>query len=373
MLSQAQFNEAKAAAIKHEPLTKPVMLSEIKLSDTSQKDGFIHLNDSRVPASGAFFKQLASLLNINQTLNSKFEKNGDAAIGNKLIGAVKHYTERRGGDVPLMMVANRDQREVTGIVKADKFARISNETLFKTAEEILNEVPDMHIESIDNGGGTSRINLIHTSEVGFERIGKDEVFRFGISLVNNPTQTQVDDFFYRLVCANGAVAKDMTAAFQLKQANAQGIAELFQSLKAYGKNGFVPRAFSERLERATGTRASLQEVQKAVDSVVGNLKHEDPEMRRRLQESVIDSHFPMYKSTLARVFNAGHNPDFLTDKQKSFIKTGMSVWDLVNELTWLGSHNTVEEYENRARFKAAGGSLFAKSNYDLEAAQFATI
>ena len=165
----------------------------------------------------------------------------------------------------------------------------------------------------------------------------------------------------------------MTAAFQLKQANAQGIAELFQSLKAYGKNGFVPRAFSERLERATGTRASLQEVQKAVDSVVGNLKHEDPEMRRRLQESVVDNHFPMYKSTMARVFNAGHNPDFLTDKQKSFIKTGMSVWDLVNELTWLGSHNTVEEYENRARFKAAGGSLFAKSNYDLEAAQFATI
>ena len=194
MLSQAQFNEARAAAIKSEPLTKPVMLSEIKLSDNSQKDGFIHLNDSRVPASGAFFKQLASLLNINQTLNSKFEKNGDAAIGNKLIGAVKHYTERRGGDIPLMMVANRDQREVTGIVKADKFARISNETLFKTAEEILNEVPDMHIESIDNGSGTSRINLIHTSEVGFERIGKDEVFRFGISLVNNPTQTQVDDF-----------------------------------------------------------------------------------------------------------------------------------------------------------------------------------
>jgi len=373
MLSQAKFNEAKTAAIKHEPLTKPVMLSEIKLSDTSQKDGFIHLNDSRVPASGAFFKQLASLLNIGQNLNSKFEKHGDSQLGNKLMSAVKHYTERRGGDVPLMMVADRDEKRVTGIVKADKFARISNETLFKTAEEILNEVPDMHIESIDSGGGRSSINLIHTSEVGFERLGKDEVFRFGISLVNTPTQTQVDDFFYRLVCANGAVAKDMTAAFQLKQANAAGIAELFQSLKAYGKTGFVPRAFAERLERATSTRASLNEVQRAVDSVVGNLKHEDPEMRKRLQEGVISSHFPMYKSTLARVFSKGHNPEFLTDKQKSFIKTGMSVWDLVNELTWLGSHNTVEEYENRARFKATGGALFAKSNYDLEAAQFATV
>jgi hypothetical protein len=231
----------------------------------------------------------------------------------------------------------------------------------------------MHIESIDNGGGSSRINLIHTDEVGFERLGKDEVFRFGVSLVNTPTQTGIEDFFYRLVCANGAVAKDMTAAFQLKDLTPQAITELFDKLKAYGKTGFVPKSFSEKLERATGTRASLLEMERAIHQVTGNLKAEDPEMRKRLEQGLIDTHFHSYKPTVARVFSKGFSTDAMTDKQKSFIKTGQSVWDIVNELTWLGSHNTIEEFENRARFKAAGGALFAKANFDLEAAQFATI
>jgi len=373
MLSQAEFNKARAAAIASEPLTKPVKLSEIKLSDNSQKDGFILVGDSRIPASGNFFRQLASILNINTTLSSKFEKNGDSDMGNKLISAVKHYTQSRVGDVDLMLVADRQAQQVTGVAKAEKYSRISNDTLFSTADQILNTVPNMHIESVDGGGGTARINLIHTDEVGFERLGKDEVFRFGISLVNTPTQTGIDDFFYRLVCANGAVAKDMTAAFQLKDTSPTAISELFDKLKAYGKTGFVPKAFSEKLERATSTRASLLEMETAVNSVVNNLKCDDAELKKRLKQSVIDNHFPAYKTTQARVFGKGFDVNLLSNKQKAFIKTGQSVWDLVNELTWLGSHNTVEEYENRARFKAAGGQLFSKANFDLEAAQFATV
>jgi hypothetical protein len=373
MLSQTDFMKAKEAAIASEPLTKPVKLSDITLSETSQKDGFITLGGSRVPANGNFFKQLASLLNINTTLSNKFSKNGDDGIGNKLMSAVKNYTQSRVGDMDLMLVADKSKQSVTGVAKADKYSRISNETLFATADQILNSVPNMHIESIDNGGGSSRINLIHTDEVGFERLGKDEVFRFGVSLVNTPTQTGIEDFFYRLVCANGAVAKDMTAAFQLKDLTPQAITELFDKLKAYGKTGFVPKSFSEKLERATGTRASLLEMERAIHQVTGNLKAEDPEMRKRLEQGLIDTHFHSYKPTVARVFSKGFSTDAMTDKQKSFIKTGQSVWDIVNELTWLGSHNTIEEFENRARFKAAGGALFAKANFDLEAAQFATI
>jgi hypothetical protein len=373
MLSQADFNKARAAAIESEPLTKPVKLSEIGLSEDSQKNGYVTIAGSRVPASGNFFKQLASLLNINTTLSGKFEKNGDADMGNKLISAVKNYTQTRVQDQPLMLVADRKAQQVTGVAKAEKFSRISNDTLFSTADQILNTVPNMHIESIDNGGGTSRINLIHTDEVGFERLGKDEVFRFGISLVNTPTQTGIDDFFYRLVCANGAVAKDMTAAFQLKDTTPAAISELFDKLKAYGKAGFVPKAFSEKLERATGTRASLLEMEQAVNSVVDNLVCDDYDLKKRLQQGVIDSHFPAYKTTVARVFGKGYDTNLLTNKQKAFIKTGANVWDLVNELTWLGSHNTPEEYTNRARFKAAGGQLFSKASFDLEAAQFATI
>ena len=77
-------------------------------------------------------------------------------------------------------------------------------------------------------------------------------------------------------------------------------------------------------------------------------------------------------SLLKRIAQKGHNPLTLSDAQKKFINSGTTVWDLVNELTWLGSHKSTFEFENNKRFKVEGGNLFSKT-WDLQHADFATI
>ena len=215
MINQSQFNQSKSELAGQDPLTKRVKLSDIQLDDNSIKNGCIFVDGARIPVSNRFFNRLGQAVNIQSTLLSRMDKNEDRAVATKLLQAVKAYSETRDGAKEFLLIGDAQKREVGDIVKADRYHRLSNETLFNTAETILNEIPDMYVESIDNNGRNGlSINLIHGSQVGFEKIGKDEVFRFGISLVNSNTSSRVDDFFYRLSCANGAVARNLNTAFE---------------------------------------------------------------------------------------------------------------------------------------------------------------
>ena len=372
MISQSEFNQAKQDLAGSDPLVKRVKLADIQLDDNSIRTNSIELDGSRIPVSNKFFNRLGQMVNLNASLITKMNKNEDTGVSTKLLQAVKSYSETRNGDAEFLLVGDRTSHEVVNIVKADKYHRLSNETLFATAETILNEIPDMHIESIDqNGPGGLGINLIHGSQVGYERIGKDEVFRFGISLVSNGTTSRVDDFFYRLSCENGAVARNLNTAFEFGQGQ-DAFRKLIDQMNGWAKVGFVPKTFQERLERAMVTKASYAEVERALYSVTGAIKEPDADIKAQFIKAAEQQFFPEYDAATKRIFRAGHNPLALTDAQKRFIKTDATIWDVVNELTWIGSHKTTFDLKNSKAFKVAGGNLFAKS-WDLEHAGLSSI
>jgi len=372
MITQSQFDQAKRELAGQDPLTKLVRLSDIEITDQSLANGEIRVQGQAIPVSNKFFNRLGQAVNIQTGLLNRMGKNSDREVQTKLLQAVKGYSETRDGSREFLLVGNAEQRRVGDIVKADKYSRLSNETLFNTAETILNTVPDLHIESIDRGGnGGVSINLIHGQQQGFERIGKDEVFRFGVSLVNGDNQSRVDDFFLRLSCANGAVARSMNTAFEFGKGE-DAFRELIKSMAGWAKVGFVPRTFNERLETATKTFASFAELERAMQSVTGQLKESDPDFKARLEQAVRGTHFHEYDLTAKRIMQKGRNPLTLADAQKKFIKTGTTVWDLVNELTWLGSHKSTFDFENNKRFKVDGGNLFSKT-WDLQNADLMSI
>lgn len=372
MLSQSQFNQAKADLSGNDPLVKRVKLSDIVLDDNSIKHNAIEIEGSRVPVSNKFFNRLGQMVNINSGLITKMNKNSDKEIETKLLKSVKSYSETRDGGKEFLLIGDKKTHAVTNIVRADKYNRLSNETLFKTAETIMNEISDMHIESIDtNGPGGLSINMIHGSQVGYEQIGKDEVFRFGISLVNGQAQSRVDDFFYRLACANGAVARNLTTAFEFGQGQ-DAFRELLEQMAAWAKTGFVPATFQERLDRAMTTNASYAELERALYSVTNAIQEKDPVLKANLIRGAEQQFFPEFDATTKRIFRKGYNPLQLTDAQKRFIKTDATIWDIVNELTWIGSHDTAFGLNNHKGFKVDGGNLFAK-NWDLEHAGLAMI
>ena len=372
MISQSQFNQAKEELSGLDPLVKRVKLSDIILNDNSIKHNSIEIEGSRVPVSDKFFNRLGQMVNLNTGLITKMSKGGDKEIETKLLQSVKAYSETRDGGKEFLLVGDGASHQVTNIVRADKYHRLSNDTLFATADTILNEIPDMHIESIDRTGpGGVSINLIHGSQDGYEKIGKDEVFRFGISLVNGATSSRVDDFFYRLACANGAVARNLNTAFEFGNGD-EAFRKLLEQMNGWAKAGFVPRTFQDRLERAMVTKASYAEVEKALYSVTGAIGEKDFDMKGKLMKGAEQQFFPEYDAATKRIFRAGHNPLSLTDAQKKFIKTDATVWDVVNELTWIGSHDTVFDLKNSKGFKVAGGNLFAKT-WDLDHAGLAQI
>ena len=120
------------------------------------------------------------------------------------------------------------------------------------------------------------------------------------------------------------------------------------------------------------TRASYGELERAMYSVTGQIKEENPDMKAHLIKAAEQQFFPEYDAASKRIFRKGHNPLTLTDAQKKFIKTDATVWDVVNELTWIGSHQSIFNFENSKRFKVDGGNLFAKT-WDLQHADLAAI
>jgi hypothetical protein len=372
MVSQSEFNAKRQALKDFNPLQKRVKLSDIKLDDHSIRTGLIEIDGSKVPVSGKFFGRLGQMVNLNAGLIQKMAKNEDREPMTKLIQAVKGYQESRDGGKEFILIGDPAKHQLVNISKADKWTRITNDTLFSTAETILNHVPNLQVESIDHQeNGDLSINIIHGHQQEFLGLGADEVFRFGFSLVSGQMSSRVNDFFLRLSCENGAVAKNLHTAFEFGQGD-QGFRELLSSMIGWEKTGFVPRHFMERVTRAQATRASYFELERAVSSVTGAIKEQDPDLKSRLMTAAETNFFPEFDAATKRIYRAGRNPLQLTDGQKKFIKTDKTVWDTINELTWIGSHQTEYGLKNWKGFKKQGGDLFTKT-WDLEHADLSSI
>ena len=142
------------------------------------------------------------------------------------------------------------------------------------------------------------------------------------------------------------------------------------------KAGFVPGGFQHSLSSAVNTKASLAEVENAMMLAQRKVREDDPQFKKNFIDSIERNYFDGHRDTMARIVQKGQDPYKLNEKQKGFIKTGMSVWDVVNSLTYLGSNNSGIELLDKYELKTHAGSLFAKGStggYDLQFAQYAQL
>lgn len=381
MIGNDEFNNIRQELSGQDPLIKRIKLRDIQLDDKSIENGCIHIHGHRVPVSRSFFNRLGQVVNLNISLMNRMAKHEDKMIQIKLLEAVKAYAETRDGGKDFLLIGDQDQHVITNIVVADRYSRLTNDTLFATAETLLNEVPGLSVESIDNtDNGNMSINLVHAKDAGFERLGPDEVFRFGVSLVNSHNTSSIDDFMYRLACANGMISKTPTGSGPDLGKGGGGAAgsgpdafrDILNQAHIWARDGFVPVSFKDKLDKAMSTQASLAEMSKAFDLVESQLTEEDPDRKIWLAKAAKVKLFPHLEESERRIIAKGFNPRELSPDQKKFIKTGHTIWDLVNDMTWLGSHKSTFPMTNPKKFKVEGGALFVK-NWDLEHAALASI
>lgn len=388
-VSEQQFNEFREQLSAAECATKEIPLAKLTLDEKSLISKTVLVDGTPVSVGSSFFRSLAGMVKMSTGLTNEMLKNEDGRMATALINALKDYRSSRGSGT-VLLVANPNTREVIDICDPNKFRRLSNESVFDVTSKILNDNPNLSIETInfDPRSGTSSINLLNNDEVGFPGAGKDEFFKFGFSIVQTRRDTIVEMYNQRLVCSNGmrvslgqgAIGSNRDIQFEEKFRlggnKADEVREFLQKIEAMNKAGFVPGAFKESLSTAVGTRASLLEVEDAMLHAQRLVVEDDPSLKKNYIEAIGRNYFHAHGDTVARVARAGKNPLALNEKQKSFIKTGMSVWDVVNSMTFLGSNNSGIPLSNQYELKAEAGKLFGKTTkggFDLQYAQYATL
>jgi hypothetical protein len=388
-VNNEQFNQMREVLTAAECATKEVPFSAISLDAESISRGSININGQSVSVSNGFFQKMASMLKINRSLTNEMIKNEDGKIATALLNGLKDYRSAKGGS-DVLLIANPNTREVIDICDPKRFRRMTNESVFDVTSKIINDNPNLNIETIDFNPhtGKSVINLLNSEEVGFPGAGKDEFFKFGFSIVQSSRDTYVEMYNQRLVCTNGLRVSlgqgaiggnrdiQFEERFRLNGNSAEDIRVFLNQIEAMKNAGFVPAGFQNALNSAVNTRASLFEVEDAMIAAQRLVREDDPGLKKAFIDSVQRNYFHTYGDTMARVVRKGQDPMKLNDKQKSFIKTGMSIWDVVNSLTFLGSNNTGLHLDNKHSLKEEAGKLFGKGTkdgYDLQFAQFASL
>jgi len=388
-VTNQQFDAIRETMTANEHATKQVPISTIKLTEHSFAKSQIEIGGQPVKVSNGFFLRMASMLKMNASLTREFIKNDNSKVAAAMMNALNEYRRSQGGK-DVLIIANPQTREVIDICDPNRYRRLTNESLFDMTQKIMNEHPSLIIETIDSSpsGGNTSINFLNSEEVGFPGAGKDEFFKFGFSITQTSKDTIVETYNTRLVCSNGMRVSLGSGAiggnrdlhfeekFRLGGTGAEDIRTFLNRVDAMKKAGFVPGGFQNAIHSAVNTKASLAEVEQAMMLAQRKVREDDPQFKKGFIDTIERNYFGSHSDTLARIAVKGMDPYKLNDKQKSFIKTSQSVWDVINSLTYLGSNNSGIELADKYELKAQAGDLFAKgtsAGFDLQFAQYAQL
>tara|TARA_B100001094_G_scaffold214642_1_gene208718 strand:+ start:197 stop:1369 length:1173 start_codon:yes stop_codon:yes gene_type:complete len=386
-ISEDKFAEIKETIGQAEQAVKRVPIKAISVDSSSLIKQRILVNGQPVSVSDRFFFKLGSMLKLNVGLTREMLKSGDHKIASLLINGLKDYAaSKRVKEV--MLIANTKSREVVDICTPNRYKRVTNDTLFDVTERILNDNSKLSLETVDYNpyNGTASINLLNNDEVGFAQAGKDEFFKFGFSLIQTNKDTIVESYNQRLICSNGlrtslgegAISNNITFEdkFRLMGTGAEDVKIFLNKIDLMKKSGFQPSGFEAAINKATQTKASLHEIESAFRLSTDKLNEGDASIKKQYQSAIARNYFHSYGDAMSRVIKKGHDPLKMTDRQKAFVKTGMTIWDVVNSMTFLGSNNAGFPLDNQHELKYKAGELFAKGTsqgYDLEFAQYANL
>jgi hypothetical protein len=390
IISEDQLLSVKAELSQSETMSKRVPISAISVTPDSLKVGMIHINNNPVLVSTGFFNKLGSLLKLNSSLTRDMINKGDTQVAASLINGLRSYQSANKRNSDVILIASSNTKEIIDICPPSRYRRVTNDTLFDVTSRILNENPNLIIETVDvnANNGKASINFLNNQEVGFAQAGKDEFFKFGFSIVQTNKDTIVESYNQRLVCSNGlrtSLGEGQIGAnrdirfedtFRLAGTSTEDIRIFLNKIEEMKKAGFIPGGFESTINRALSTKASLLEIENGVKLATSKIHDVDVDLAKMYKTAVSNKYFPSYTDTIARITKKGVDHSILGDRQKQFIKTGMSVWDVINSLTFLGSNNSGYPIDNQHELKYSAGKLFAKGvkeGYDLEYSQYASL
>ena len=375
-IDPTEFQRLKAIAKSVEPQIITTYLNNIFLESKSFDEGYIMLlmdgKKHRVSVAKSFFKDLSKVLNVTQTLRQSLSDNAneDNEFYSEFLDKLKDVQNAIGSIEEVTLLYDVIKKTFTRMNKGT-FGKLTNESLFNFADALVNKYPELSIIDVIASDQSPNVNIKLLSKEGFDfsdlkLSSESEEFQFGVTLGNTDIKTAIGDFAYRLICTNGMMGLQTDERFTLPNSEKDGLHKLFQHFNTMKEANFLPADFAENFQNATQIHASLGELEKAYKLISKNLIFEYPEQENMLRDALSDTYFPDLKRVYARIKTKGYNPEKLEEDEKSFIRTGTSMWDLINTLTNLGSNDQgVFKFQNKTKFQQQGGQLLS-SNWDLK-------
>jgi hypothetical protein len=365
VLNSEEYAQLKAKAILSEPKMARINLSDIEFSNLSIRDNVVNIQGKAVAVNNVFIKAYLTQLGLNPKFLSGYK--GDERTVTDILN-VLNEEKRKLGNVELRMIVSHSN-EVINLIPMDKGGRVSNTNVFKIADDLMNRHGLQVIDStIESNTGLVALNLITPNVQKIANLNEEQ-HQFGIKLTNSVNGTEIMDFAYRLTCTNGATAMDTYSKFKLESLNPSEIEKLFTHVSAMEKNQFIPTGFEDMLKASRTTLASISEVEHGIFSLVNRLNMPielDKEDTERITAQFINSNFAEYANRKAKLLAKGYDLEKLTPQEKKFIKCDITMWDLVNRITYFASNNTSSNFKEVEKLQIIGGSLLSKKDgYDL--------
>lgn len=367
--SISDLQELRDKAQQNNPACKLINLNEIELTENSIATNVIKFQGVDVRVADGFMRDLAKILNVNIKLQKNLQS--DDEVGKEmlatLMNALKTFNSRRKNS-NVTLVGDVNNGIFTNVVSG-AYARMSNEGLFDIATELMQQHDGLQLieANISDTQPDVMLKLLAPQERKLVNCD-DEIFNFGMTLSNNAINTFVGDFAYRLVCTNGMMGLKSENNFKLSDIGTQGLLDMQTHLADVAKRGFMPMDFEENIKIAKEIEASFREVEDAFKFIKGQLNCTE-DQRDRIEMAIAFRYFPGYFNTLDKLKKNGIEVSSLDTKQKQFLPSGMPMWDLINNITDLGSNQRGYSFLQPDKLQKYGGKLMTK-DADLKYAKY---
>jgi len=343
-ISSTEFEAKKKIALESAPVRKIVNTGDIKI-----KSDELFINDVKANFSNNGITQLAETMGIPSTFITKYAKIFGEEGRNKLINHIATGLGSKNKNI--MLIGSPTTGSIID-VKSSNHKYISGASFMKLVEDTLNDNPNLILSDFYvNDRGQLRVDTLNPNKPF--NFGKDEDFLAGMNFTQSPEKgTQLSQYMWREVCTNGMFGID-DVKIQIGYDD-DIMRSLYENIGKIAKTDFLPVGFGERIKRASGAKASLFELNTALQHM--------PKEAKDIDRFIHYNHI-MHNLRTRNIAHKDLNP-----QQQKNCRLDCSVWDVVNAMTDYASHDygfKVSSMESHSIQKDAT-KMFFKKNYDTE-------
>lgn len=359
------YDNFKQEVKENYPLRTVMGISALKLDLNEGSYGTLEINGRKIELLKSAFQSLIKAMGITNTFIEKFGKLFGAGLKNKLVDVL---TKKLDADKNsrLAVYIHPKLLKVVAITQPNT-PYVSPEFYFDTVENVLSDNQlDVSNMSISNTGNISISTL--NRQWGFAVDGmKDEDFNTGVIITTGPTEAlSINPHIIRLICTNGIEGPSrLNMGPTLMDSSVEKVNEFMGEIgRIKDTNRQFQSLFIDQVKKLDNLYASFNEVhqlRKLVEGVVTDIDDS-----RTL--GVLERFFPTGQYTNEYLTTKNINLDKLTQRHWRNAKTDMTVWELLNSLTDVASHDYGMGVGELAKvsLKREAGKFMFKKEFDTE-------